>query len=431
MGRNSYPEMISFSSKFYYEQSLQALKIRGKPIDNVLEFTEVKDLDRVETVRNANQQEADLIMGRLLEMCDEEDPQSVAIITPFRDQVTLLSGIVSEHDRRENLLKKLKLAIFTFDSCQGEERDIIFYSMVANRSSDQLSYIFPKDIHGASEDEIDGKLKYQRLNVGFSRGKEKLVFILSKPLDEYSGSIGQAMKHYKAVLENAKVAPTQEDVDPSSPMEGVLLDWIKETGFFVANMDRLEVIPQFELGAYLKALNPSYSHPDYKVDFLIRLTGENSVRQCIVEYDGFEYHFTDKNRVTDYNWRSYLTDGDVERECILESYGYKMLRVNRFNIGRDPVDMLDKRLRALFEELQNSNEQPEAIANLQNTTDQNIKGLEEGTHKRCSKCGAIKPKANFYDANLKLKYGRNCDSCKKGGSGGHKKKRGRARKYWK
>ena len=323
-----YPEMISFSGKYFYEESLQALKIRGKPIDDVLEFIEVGDPNRAEVIRNASQQEASLIIDRLVILCEMEDPPSVAIITPFREQLKLLSNIVSDHERYEEFIKKLRLAVFTFDTCQGEERELIFYSMVGNRGHDGLNYIFPKDIRSVSEDEIDGKLKFQRLNVGFSRGMEKLVFVLSKPLAEYRGSIGQALKHYADVMKNARVLPSADDVDASSPMESVLLEWIKETGFAVANSDNLEINPQFELGAYLKALNPGYDHPEYKVDFLLRLNTGAEVLQVIIEYDGFEYHFTNRGDVDALNWRSYLTPEDVESECILESYGYKMLRVN-------------------------------------------------------------------------------------------------------
>ena len=37
-----YPEIIGFSSKYFYGGSLQAVKIRGKPIDEVIEFVELE-----------------------------------------------------------------------------------------------------------------------------------------------------------------------------------------------------------------------------------------------------------------------------------------------------------------------------------------------------------------------------------------------------
>ena len=115
----------------------------------------------------------------------------------------------------------------------------------------------------------------------------------------------------------------------------------------------MEITPQSTIGQYLKSIDPGYQHPKYKVDFLIRLTINSEVYQFIIEYDGFENHFINKDEVNALNWRSYLTPGDVERECILESYGYKMIRVNRFNLGSDPVSNLDKRLNDLIDEYVN------------------------------------------------------------------------------
>jgi len=422
-----YPEMISFSSKHYYDHNLQALKIRGKPLDQVLEFLPTPDPDAAEVTRNANRQEADLIIKQLEELCENEDPPSVAVITPFKEQQRLISGLVTDHDRYQEFAEKLKIAVFTFDSCQGEERDWIFYSMVANRDNDRLNYIFPPDLHSASEDDIDGKLKFQRLNVGFSRGKEKLIFVHSKPIEEFRGAIFQALKHYKIVLETADY-PSAEDVDPSSPMEAQVLDWLKATAFATANVGRLEIIPQFKLGAYLKALDPSYSHPLYKVDFLLRLSDGEHVHQVIVEYDGFEFHFI-QGDVTAGNWPSFLTPADVERECILESYGYKMLRINRFNVGSDPISMLDDRLDALFEALGNKDSQHQALTEVQQETAENVKGLDEGTHKRCSKCETIRTKEDFYDSSLKSKYGRVCKSCKGTGYRSKRKKTTYRRRY--
>ena len=66
--------------------SLQVLKIRGKPIDQVLEFVENDEPDALEIHKNANDWEAGVIMARLEAMLEQESPPSVAVITPFREQ---------------------------------------------------------------------------------------------------------------------------------------------------------------------------------------------------------------------------------------------------------------------------------------------------------------------------------------------------------
>lgn len=363
-------------------------------------------------MKNVNEQEADIIFAQLVTMLDQEgDIPSVAIITPFRDQVSYLQRRIATMPEREALLKRLKLAVFTFDTCQGEERDIIFYSMVATRHQDALSYIFPRTLD-LSEDEVDGNLKFQRLNVGFSRGKEKLVFVHSKPLDEYSGAIGLVLNHYQSVLQQASALPESQDTDANSPMEAKLLEWLKATAFVSAHADRIEIIPQFELGAYLKALNPMYQHPAYKVDFLLRLRmPDGKLTQCVIEYDGFEFHFdmANRNAISADNWESYLTHNDVEREAVLESFGYKMLRVNRFNITNDPVSMLDTKLNEMFKEFAQVGEDHAFVSGMNKT----IEALDAGEMRHCSACGKAKPLKDFADTSLKSGHGRKCGACKK------------------
>ena len=420
-----YPEMISFSSEYFYDNFLQVLKIRGKPIEDVIEFIEVDDFERIETTKNTSLQEAEKIIDELSKLLLQENPPSVGIITPFSAQQKFLSIMISEHEDAIEFQNKLKLAIFTFDTCQGEERDVIMYSMVGNRHADGLNYIFPLNIRGLPEDEIDGKIRFQRLNVGFSRGKEKLVFFISKPISEFKGSIGQALRHYKKKLDYAKTPPADNSVDKNSPMEKKLLNWIQETSIYTKYSDSLEIVPQFELGKYLKSIDPSYQHPYYKVDFLIRLTVQSEIYQFIIEYDGFRYHFQDSEEVNSLNWRTYLTPEDVERECILESYGYKMIRINRFNMGSDPVSSLDKKLSDLIGEYANLKKKGETISRLQFKTSENIEGLKEKTHKECRDCKIIKPILNFYDSNLVSRYGLICNDCKGPSYKSHKRRRRR------
>ena len=134
------------------------------------------------------------------------------------------------------------------------------------------------------------------------------------------------------------------DVDPDSPMEAKLLNCLKQTKFYQEHASALEVIPQFPIGKYLRQLDPTYSHPDYRVDFLLRLSVEGRIHSLIIEYDGFQEHFTDLEAVDASNYQYYYRESDIEREKILESYGYRMLRVNRFNLGKDPVATLSQRL---------------------------------------------------------------------------------------
>jgi very-short-patch-repair endonuclease len=82
---------------------------------------------------------------------------------------------------------------------------------------------------------------------------------------------------------------------------------------------------------------------------LLKVTGANVSDKIILEYDGFKEHFTQSKEINEYNYNSYMKPEDIERQKVLESYGYKFLRINRFNVGKDPVAYLDKGLWSLLQ----------------------------------------------------------------------------------
>jgi very-short-patch-repair endonuclease len=342
-----YRENISYSSKYFYDDGLQAIKIRAKPIDEVIRFTSIEHDGRVELVENTNQLEIEAIKAEVERITKEEPNASIGILTPHTNQQKLLQDALSKHDNYEHFRKQHKLKIMTFDTCQGEERDIILYSMVASPVSDKLWGIFIKDRAGADLEE-GGQIKLQRLNVGFSRAKERMHFYHSKPLDGFTGSIGEALQHYRRILEDAHNMPDSNSTDARSPMEKKVLHWLQDTSFFKVNRQAIELHTQFPLGEYMKQLDKRYSHPAYVVDFLLVYTdAEKKQHKIIIEYDGFEFHFQNPGEVNQFNYGEYHTEQDVYRQKVLESYGYNFLRINRFNVGKDAVETLDQRLAAL------------------------------------------------------------------------------------
>ncbi|MDH4565941.1 hypothetical protein E8E95_04555 [Pseudomonas sp. BN414] len=406
----SYQELIGYSSGTFYGHQLQAIKIRGIPVDEVIRFNQV-DPSGHKVTRGTNGAEAEFILERLLKLVEEEEPPTVGIITPFREQQTLISKLLFNHPHGADFERLLRLKVMTFDSCQGEERKIIFYSMVATVDADALNYIFPVELSDA-EQAVEQKLKVQRLNVGFSRAQEMVWFVLSKPLSEFRGAIGQALNHYANVLENAERLPTVGDTDQSSPMEAKVLDWFQKTKFYQANMDVIDVFAQFELGAYLRQLDPTYEHPNWRVDFLVTYQSKKGPIQIVIEYDGFEYHFAKGKHIHVGNHERYLNEADVERQLTLESYGYRFLRINRFNLGADPVETMSDRLYQLVEMAVG-----EQISDAVNHIQSQAKGLATKDLKPCTRCGEIREKVEYFDQTLSGgagSYGRVCMPCKRG-----------------
>lgn len=212
------------------------------------------------------------------------------------------------------------------------------------------------------------------------------------------------------VLEDAHRRASNDDVDPNSPMEGKVLDWLYKTPFFQRNSQLVEIIPQFEIGAYLKQLDPLYQHPAWRVDFLIIYQSPKGPLHIVVEYDGFEYHFQKGKAVHIGNHDRYLHEADIARQLQLESYGYRFLSLNRFNLGSDPVQTISDRLYALLELALG-----EPVSQAVETIQAQASGLASRELRTCPKCGEIKEIAEFFDPALRNGEGgtgRNCMTCK-------------------
>ena len=402
-----YRELISYSSKEFYGGDLQAIRIRGKSIEETIKFSFIKHDGKQEIAKNTNSLECEFILKELRKLKIEGNRCSVGIITPHTNQQKLIASAVSDDVDRDYFYESLKLKIMTFDTCQGEERDIIFYSMVASTLEDKLWGVFIKDLDSVDLEE-GGQIKAQRLNVGFSRAKECMHFVLSKPLKEFKGAIGQALRHYSLILRDAAQLPDKTDVDRRSPMEAKVLEWIKNTAFFQKNSDGIALKAQFPIGEYLKQLDPYYDHPAYRVDFLFLCRdGENRQHSIIIEYDGFNEHFghfTQNADVDVFNYDSYYTAAHVEREKVLEGYGYKFLRINRFNLGEDPVLTLNERLVDLTR-LKPKLTFAKVVHRL-------VESQEEGQTRECPRCGNLLAIDAFIDSNLTTGIGRICKECK-------------------
>lgn len=403
-----YQELISFSSKHFYDSSLQAIKIRSRPVSEIIRF-EILENVPASAVRNTNRTEAEFIRDELRRMLSEGQKVSVGVITPFREQLKLLNDLLFRDPQADEFESALKLRVMTFDTCQGEERDLIIFSMVATPARDVLNYIFPPNLEGIAE-HAEEKLKIQRLNVGFSRAKEGFLFVLSKPVEDYRGAIGRVLSHYRSILED-RSKPDISQVDPSSPMEGKVLDWITKTMFFQANEQALELIPQFPIGETLRQLDPHYAHPAYRCDFLLRYSPKSGPINVIIEYDGFAEHFVERQKIHNGNWDRYYRPEDVERQMIIESYGYKFLRLNRFNLGAEPVATLSNRLYSLVGDAMKATTVASPITEIMD----DVASLDSKEKRVCPKCGTIRTAKDFWDPSLKNGqggYGRNCMPCK-------------------
>ena len=174
----SFPEIISYSSEVFYRPSqieLVVNRIRTKPLGDVLRFLPVDSHGFAG--RNVNLDEIEAIRKDIETLVGNGYKGSIGVICSFREQAARMEEML----RREmtlypELVRNHRFSIWFVGDVQGEERDLVYYSFVQDKGIENadLKTIYPAI--GGTADDIR-KLKMQRLNVGFSRAKDSMVFV--------------------------------------------------------------------------------------------------------------------------------------------------------------------------------------------------------------------------------------------------------------
>ncbi len=171
--------IMNFSNKKFYEGNLKAdisvketlLDTQDLLLNTAVEFIDTagcgySEIVNPESLSIANPEEAQLLIKHLkmlltqYDLCKDSSKRiSIGIISPYKEQVQYLTAKIAEDEELEKY--KSQIAIKTVDGFQGQERDIIYISMV--RSNDLREIGFLNDI--------------RRMNVALTRAKKKLVVI--------------------------------------------------------------------------------------------------------------------------------------------------------------------------------------------------------------------------------------------------------------
>lgn len=171
--------IMNFSNKKFYEGNLKAdisvketlLDTQDFLLNTAFEFIDTagcgyNEIINPESLSIANPEEGQLLIKHLKMVLtqyelskDASKRIKIGIISPYKEQVQYLTAKIAEDEELEKY--KSQIAIKTVDGFQGQERDIIYISMV--RSNDQREIGFLNDT--------------RRMNVALTRAKKKLVVI--------------------------------------------------------------------------------------------------------------------------------------------------------------------------------------------------------------------------------------------------------------
>lgn len=189
--------IMSFSNSYFYGNKLEA---DVSVVDAVIDPTSEADIlslpvelidtagcsfDEVqnpETLSLMNSGEANVLfthLQRLAEQYGYTNPVtqlSIGLISPYKEQIELLKEKTKEFDHAAYPISSV--SVKTIDGFQGEERDVIYISLVRSNASSEIGFL--SDI--------------RRMNVALTRAKKKLVVIMD------TATIGNH-PFYKAFIE--------------------------------------------------------------------------------------------------------------------------------------------------------------------------------------------------------------------------------------
>ncbi len=192
--------IMNFSNKYFYNNQLSA---HPSVAARLLPFSEdeksVTFIDTVgcgfdeqenaETLSKYNQEEFYILREHLYQLIEKFDyanlieKPSIGIISPYREQVELMKNELLTDDLLRGA--NLDLTISTIDGFQGQERDVIYISLVRSNEKNEIGFLGDT----------------RRMNVAMTRAKMKLVIIGN------STTIGEH-RFYKAFLDYCEAKGT-------------------------------------------------------------------------------------------------------------------------------------------------------------------------------------------------------------------------------
>lgn len=295
------PEIIQFSNDLCYSSTpLKPLRQYPQQRLEPIIVQHVKDGFREGPAGRAiNRPEADALVDYIMERCSRKEyaGKTMGVISLLgEDQAKYIeSKLLTRMTPTE--LEERRIVCGDAYAFQGDERDVIFLSMVAA----------PNEIIGAL---VKDTYK-RRFNVAASRAKDQLVLFHTATLNDLNP---ECMRHrllkycLNPVVQNREVDLSLFE----SQFERDVYQRIADKGY--------RVIPQYDVAGY-------------RIDLVI----EGTKSRLAVECDGDEWH-----GIEEY-------EKDVARQRILERCGWRFWRIRGSEYYRDPEGSLESLWKTLSE----------------------------------------------------------------------------------
>ena len=354
--RSRHEALIAFSNHYIYDNELVIFPSPGGPREKM-----GVDLVRTdgEYSKGLNPNEAARVVDDIVEFMETDINRSLGVVTMNQSQMELIEASVIRQSQSNSKVRAYiekwntndeglqKFFVKNIENVQGDERDVIF-----------ISTVYGKDSLGKfrqSFGPINGAAGKRRLNVLFSRAKEKIRTFTSIPLDMLNpGEHNEGAILLKRWLEYSATGTLGESLNlsakaefgPDSPFEEHVIECIESIGYIAC--------PQVGVSNYF--IDIGVRHPDYDLGYL-----------CGVECDGASYHSSKSAR-----------DRDILRQEVLERLGWDIYRIwstDWFRDSRGQTERLkkylDKKLAAKLKDAPTK----EAMDNIQPTETETSKNI--------------------------------------------------------
>lgn len=292
------PEIIQFSSNLSYRGEIKALRDVSS-VKTKLPIITYKVIDGSSESKQ-NIQEAEAIVS-VIQTCTENlnyNGKSMGVITLRGEaQAKLIDNLL--HQKLSPIeYQKRNIQCGTSATFQGDERDVIFISMV-----DANDNVGPMRHQGDGNDDAYKK----RYNVAVSRARDQLWVIhsMDHQNDLKEGDLRKKLLDYCYNYKSFEVDYQNKSQIAESEFEKSVMKYLIERGY--------KITPQWKVGSFRIDMVASYK--DKKV---------------AIECDGERWHGEDK------------LEEDMNRQVILERLGWRFIRIRGSEFYQHESNIMEK-----------------------------------------------------------------------------------------
>jgi very-short-patch-repair endonuclease len=313
----SLPPIISFSNEYWYGSRLRLMRDAddrrvGDPDGPTISLHRVKG--SVTPGTQENELEARYLVDHLRAMLQHPgySEASFGVICLFEEQMRLVNDIVAE-EIAEDLRTEHDLVVVNPDGFQGDERDVILYSLSYDAAGMTQAAISARQ---SEREHVQGML-----NVAFTRARDEVHIFHSAEITEFGmtsgiGTIRDWLEHCQ------KEADTPRPVAGSSDVQVRKAQSDFEAQVLVAlNARGVKVVSQYPSCGYF-----------------IDIVAEQNGTRVAVECDGEIWHLDEHGN---------LKSEDLARQEVLERAGWHVLRVAYRSWRENPDQQLQRIVDAL------------------------------------------------------------------------------------